>query len=78
MRGAVFPDGQLMQTLQGTEEVRVTKEAWLGIVAQMDHMLGGTREVQARLAWDGGAPLKGDLRYHEWEVSLFSRLQYLG
>jgi hypothetical protein len=78
MHGTVFPCGQLTQSLQVTEVVRFTKEAWLAIVAPLDHVLGDTRDVQARLACDGEAPVKGVSQYHEVAAWPFSGLQYLG
>ncbi len=73
----VFPCGQIAQSLQVTEVVRFTEEAWLAIVAPLDHVLGDTRDVQARLACDGEAPVTGVLQYHEVEGSLFSGFEYL-
>ncbi len=57
MHGTMFPHGQFTQSLQVTEVVRFTKEARLAIVAPLDHVLGDTRDVQARLAWHGAAPV---------------------
>ncbi len=42
MDGTVFSRGQLTQSLQVTEVVQFTKEAWLAIVAPLDHVLGDT------------------------------------
>ncbi len=75
MDGTVFPCGQLTESLQIPEVVRFAKEAWPAIVAPLDHMLGDIGDIQARLACDGEAPVRGVAQYREVAASPFSPLQ---